>query len=267
MGRRFVRGVGVALLVGAVAAAAGCDDDAEGGSAPALTIALGIDGSGSVRSTPAAIDCTGPRDCGSQTITGTSIVLRAVAASGFTLSRWTIGGSDTAAGQTELTVTGVAGETKVVRAVFVQGSGGGDVPGGNPPGSSPDGGPEAGAGPQCGASTCAAGEKCCFAREGDHAMACKSICAPTDFEPACTTADGCEANEVCCLEADGNPSGEKAVAVNALTCKTTRSCLNGGLGVFGAPLCSGSGSSTCPGGAGCNGFGVSVDVCSSPRAF
>jgi hypothetical protein len=85
-----------------------------------LSVKLTIEGAGSVMSEPLGIDCTGPSDCGTTKIAGSSVKLTAKPTPGSLLSSWTVDGKS-AGNATSISVERDTGETRVVTVAFARG--------------------------------------------------------------------------------------------------------------------------------------------------
>lgn len=225
----------IGALCVAFSALVACGDDDEEAKPP-LTIALTIEGAGSIRSTPAGLDCTGPRDCGSHAFATDRVALDFQTGAELSLTRWTVDGVAQDIEPT-LEVTGTPGSTRRVVVTFTpRGSVGGDAGGGDA-GGGDGGGPS---GTTCGDATCAEGEVCCAT---SAQFTCRPTCGVAEVTAQCSTADGCAAGEVCCLRVS-----LQAAAVyrpTSIQCETT--CFNSSDSEMVRRLCESSEDPQCGG--------------------
>lgn len=98
---------------------AACDDGDSAIGAPTFAIALTIEGSGKVAAHQVPIDCHGPADCGTHSISGSAVTLEATPEPGFRFEGWAFDGISNSA--EKLDVTGTHGDKRVVVARFVEG--------------------------------------------------------------------------------------------------------------------------------------------------
>ena len=194
---------------------AACTDDDE--TTASFDLALTIEGTGDVTSTPAGITCTGPKDCGSHAFVPGTVTLRATPGAGQALVGWKV--DDVAReASTSIDVVGAAGGKPKIVAIF---GAGGD-------GIGADAGPDSGADSGSTATTCTsntdcttAGSVCCVEAEplqaGRASYAVTSVtCQPTASctstggtvrGPACrqipaTIAPACSSGETCTILRD-----------------------------------------------------------------
>lgn len=197
---------------------AACGDDEE--ETATFELALTIEGTGDVASTPAGITCTGPKDCGSHVFSPGTVTLRATPGAGQALVGWKVDDVAREAGAS-LEVVGTAGGAPKVVAVFAAGSGGG---GGGGPGAGEDAGSDSGdAGP---------------------------------IAASCTSAADCTAEgTVCCVEAEELMGGRASYTVKSVTCQPTTACTTTSNGTVRGPICQGGSTDrapACPTGSFCN---------------
>jgi hypothetical protein len=253
--------------LGLLGLAPGCSSTS---SLPAASfeLSLAVEGEGSVRSEPTAFDCTGPKECGMQTIIGSAVTLRAAPGKGFGFLGWRRDDAEVAGAQAnpqEVRLEVAAGTKTKVRALFIAilgGPGGADAgiagDSGVKPGS--DGGVSLDAGPRfftCGKAPCATGEACCVTGGRAGAELCRATCKmPEETLATCTSTDDCGASEVCCLDNKNDGSN------STLSCRAASACPVGG-SAFVGPLCDTK--HPCKTGS-CNQFSLQLSFCSFGKA-
>ena len=245
--------VSVGSLIGVVA----CSSSAS--ASASFTVALVVEGSGTVTTSPAGIDCAGPKDCGSSTFAADSTVrLRAAPAAGAVVARWSVDGADLASTATTTDIAGADGTTKRVIVTFAPAGSGSGVDAGSGSGAdagpgerdggadaASDAGPEASAPGACGSKVCKAGEKCCL----DTMFACRADCGASPVATCQANAD-CSVGSVCCLRSSFAGGAYRATS---LSCEIQSACVSSGA-TTALTVCSGPGDPTCKAPASCGIF-------------
>jgi hypothetical protein len=201
-----------------------CSESSPSAPANAFQLSVVVDGIGTVTTEPNVLTCAGPKDCGSVTVAGSTVTVKAQALrSDYSFSTWERDGAPVSGNP--ITVDAANGARVSLRARFVNtgspgvdggGGGGGDA------GNAADAG-DASATRTCGTTACASGKACCYSTLGIVAAFVCSAGTSCDANAqevaaACSKPSDCmAAGEVCCPQ-DGRGGYTEFV------CRPTAQC-------------------------------------------